>query len=285
VRRPLRNLFHRLAGPVIYERVQFRRHAGYFPDLAAPRSLCEKLAWRKLYQPLPMAVEVSDKIAVRRIVAAIVGERYLNDALLITDRPDDIDLDCLPDAFVAKTNHGSGLNVIVPDKARLDEADFRRRLRRYLGWRMGVLRNEWWYDRIEPAVLIEPFLRDERYGVPLDFKVYVFHGEARFVEVHFDRFSWRHSLSLFDFDWRHVHSSPGGGLVDRPSRLEEIRDVAEALAADLDFVRIDLYCPNDERVLFGEITLTPGGGWSPFEPRAMDEYVGSFWRLDQSVRR
>jgi len=51
---------------------------------------------------------------------------------------------------------------------------------------------------------------------------------------------------------------------------------AETLGADLDFVRVDLYDVGN-RIYFGEMTSTPGGGFARFDPQAMDEHLGRLW--------
>lgn len=52
-------------------------------------------------------------------------------------------------------------------------------------------------------------------------------------------------------------------------------EIAETLAEDLDYVRVDLYCVNDSRIVFGELTLAPGR--RPFEPRDYDWKFGAYW--------
>jgi len=53
-------------------------------------------------------------------------------------------------------------------------------------------------------------------------------------------------------------------------------EYAEALGRGLDYIRVDLYdTPN--KVYFGELTPTPAGGTEPFEPRALDGFLGRLW--------
>lgn len=51
---------------------------------------------------------------------------------------------------------------------------------------------------------------------------------------------------------------------------------AEALAHDLDFVRIDFY-EIDGRPRFGEMTFYPGSGLDPFDPAELDIIMGALW--------
>jgi hypothetical protein len=64
--------------------------------------------------------------------------------------------------------------------------------------------------------------------------------------------------------------------VREPPNLELMLQTAEALGADLDFVRVDLYDVGN-RIYFGEMTSTPGGGFVRFDPQAMDEHLGQLW--------
>jgi hypothetical protein len=54
-------------------------------------------------------------------------------------------------------------------------------------------------------------------------------------------------------------------------------EVAAALGAAFDFVRVDLYDVDGE-VWFSELTPYPGGGLDRFDP-ALDEWLGARWQL------
>jgi hypothetical protein len=54
-------------------------------------------------------------------------------------------------------------------------------------------------------------------------------------------------------------------------------EIAEHLSADFDFARIDLYSPDDDTIVFGEITLSPTGGTGDFHPRVWDFRLGALW--------
>jgi TupA-like ATPgrasp len=269
-------------GRVNYERLQFRRHVGYVPNLERPASFMEKIAWRKLYGQLPTAPLLSDKLAVREHVSRVAGSKYLNTLFDAVERPEAIDFNALPRSFVAKANHGSGMTMLIPDRCQINNEAVRARLGDYLAWNFGQETNEWWYQRIDRRILLEKLQHDDAYGVPQDYKFYVFNGVAKFVHVDVDRLG-NHTCNFYDLDWQPAsfriayQGDVEGPPVPRPSKLTEMKELAEALATDLDFVRVDLYCVNDEQVMFGEMTLAPGAGWAPFEPSEADATVGSYW--------
>jgi hypothetical protein len=58
---------------------------------------------------------------------------------------------------------------------------------------------------------------------------------------------------------------------------------AETLGRDWDFVRADFYDTGD-RLFFGELTMTPGGGRDRFRPEEFDRYLGGLWKIRTQYR-
>ena len=69
----------------------------------------------------------------------------------------------------------------------------------------------------------------------------------------------------------------------RPARLEELLDLAERLAAGVDFVRVDLY-DLPQRIVFGELSSFPAGGDSPFYPESFNAEFGRHWTPPRRYR-
>lgn len=141
--------------------------------------------------------------------------------------------------------------------------------RSYGGWL-----DEWGYRAVPRGLLIEPFI-----GVapvlPIDYKLYVFHGRVAAIQVHLDR-ATNHRWTLFDRDWRRL--ADGGVEAEMPPPLALGRMIAgaEILADGFDFVRIDFY---DVGAVprFGEMTFYPGSGLDPFDPPLLDAMLGQWW--------
>jgi len=259
--------------------MMFERGNGYRPDLKDPRRMNEKLAWRKLYQRIPFAPAISDKLAVREYVSQRAGPQYLRDLIAVYEDANAIDFDKLPNAFVAKANHASGFNVFVPDKASADLEAIRRKLHRFLMTRdYGKYKNEWWYSRIQPRIIIEPLLTDREWSPPVDYELYTFDGVVKVIALTFDRFGTiRKSHYTPDWQFMDLTALPTGPETPRPKHLDEIIEVAQALGRGIDYARMDLLCPNDERVIFGEVTLAPRAGWARFSMPETDLHLGSLW--------
>ena len=262
---------------------KFAETFGYPLDWKNPRTLNEKLNWMKLHVRDPLQKVAADKYAVRAHVAAKVGEQYLIPLIRKCDRAEEIRFAELPAAFVLKTNHGSGQNWIVRDKAREDERKVVRQFREWLATNHYAASREWPYKGMPPAVVIEELLLDENGRIPSDFKFHCFGGKVATIQVDLDR-ETAHRRNFYDLDW-HLQpfiwtewegsqpSWPNGRAVPRPEALPEMIRVAETLAADFPYARIDLfYCGG--KVYFGEITFYHGGAFERFDPPEFDRFFG-----------
>jgi len=69
----------------------------------------------------------------------------------------------------------------------------------------------------------------------------------------------------------------------RPRNLEDMIRVAEAIAGDMEFARVDLYSGGKSRIRFGEITFTPGNA-AHFSDFKFDQWLGSHFGRRQVNR-
>jgi hypothetical protein len=258
---------------------KFRR----LPNIEAPTTLNEKLLWKKLYGYKPLHTTITDKYAVREWVADRIGQEYLIPMIAAFETVKELDFERLPESFIIKTSHGSGQNVIIHSKDFVDESQVKRLLRGWLKENHYHLSKEPQYKDIKPRLIVEKLLTDADGCVPMDFKFHCFHGQVEAIQVDIDRFD-DHRRNFYDTDWkllaftwsawdRHGPLWPNGRAVERPAALEEMIKVARSLAAEFDYIRVDLFnC--DGKVYFGELTLHPGGGWERFDPPEYDRFFG-----------
>ncbi len=262
---------------------QFLKTFGYPLDWDHPRTLNEKLNWMKLNFRDPRQQIAADKYAVRAHVAARIGESCLIPLIRTYGRAEDIRLGELPAAFVLKVNHGSGQNWIVRDKAREDGRAVVRQFREWLATSHYAASREWPYKGMKPRIVAEQLLLDEAGRIPSDFKLHCFGGKVATIQVDLDR-ETAHRRNFYDLDWRlqpfiwtewagDRPAWPNGRAVARPAGLAEMVQVAETLAADFPYARIDLFdCTG--RIYFGEITFYHGGGFERFDPPDYDRLFG-----------
>ena len=273
-----------------------------------PRTFNEKVRYKMLRDHRPLLATMADKVAVRDHVAALVGPHVLPDLLHVLDDPTDLLHVALPPAYVLKPTHGSGVAVVVSDRAdahsRLPEPQHawgyhhvrpehasRERLaaagRSWLSQLYGQGPNrEWAYGHVPRRLVVEELLTGDDGGVPDDYKFFVFHGTCHYVQVDQGRFG-RRTQDFFTRDWEHLPLSGGNPWavprVPRPARLDEMLAMAEQLSKGTDFVRVDLY-DLPRRLVFGELSSLPAGGDSPFEPDSFNLVFGTHWTPPRRYR-
>jgi hypothetical protein len=254
------------------------------------------------------AVRLADKVAARDYVREAAGEPYLVQALAIVDRAEDIAFDALPERFIVKSNRTSGRNFVVRDRSRMDVSGIRRLVDSLLKMEYGRRQGEHWYADIAPKILIERWLQDADTPIPFDYQFHVFHGKVEFIRVNSEKvFSddfWgnfptfgqtyvdnRQAVhACYDRDWqlapfRFAVGVPPRTPLKRPAAADEMIAVAEKLAGDWGYVRVDLYCLNDREVYFGELTFAHAGGHFRLVPAAYSEYFGGLWDIHRRYVR
>jgi hypothetical protein len=278
---PARKFFKAAVGPYLYELARGIIARKSIPRLLKPVTFNDKICHRKLFEHDPHFQVVQDKWLVRKFVEERVGSILLTQMYYCGDDIEAIDFDALPQSFVLKGTHGSGPSYLlfVGDKRELEPEQLRRVAGQILSESFGFMSNEWWYAKIKPQVLVEEMLHDDEYGIPLDYKFFLFHGEVRFVQVDYARYI-DHTRTFYDRGWRPQEFTLRyrmGPVTPKPEPLEEMIRIAESIGKDFDFVRIDLYCVNHRRIVFGEITLAPEAGWGRFQPSKWDNRLGAMW--------
>ncbi|MCP4371491.1 MAG: glycosyltransferase [Deltaproteobacteria bacterium] len=247
-----------------------------------PRRFSEKVWSRQLHDRDPRLTLISDNLRVRDYVAGKGGGGYLIPLLWNGASPAEIPFDDLPLEFVIKTNHGCGFNIIVKDKSQLDREKIKRRLKKWIDTNyckdtcLGIA---WGYKNIKPHIIIESFLKENE-KAPVDFKFYCFAGRVEFLTMHFDRFK-EHKTRSFNRNFKPHEFRYGfdvwSGEVQRPLNFEAMVQLAESLAEEFDFMRVDLYNVGG-RIYFSELTPYPGGVSLKFKPDSYDYFLSEKWK-------
>lgn len=263
-----------------YLSILYRANIGRKIHWKNPVTFNEKLQWLKVYNRNPQHATMVDKYRVRDYVANTIGEEYLIPLLGVWKDAQSIDFDALPEKFVLKCNHNSGLGMcICTDKSALDLEIVKSGLTKGLQQNYYLTGREWCYKNVEPRIIAETFMQDKT-GELRDYKFMCFNGKVKCSFVCSDRFSGDGlHVTFFDRNWnvmpfeRHYPARKEG--IEKPEKYEEMLELAEKLAQDHPFVRVDLY-EVDGQIYFGELTLYPGSGFEEFTPEEWDEILGSW---------
>lgn len=273
-------------------RVRMAAKVGYWPNLRRPRTFNEHIAVAKVQRDARLPI-VSDKRRVREFVADRIGAQYLP-AVYAVLRPCPypeserrrifhLDFAGAPGSFVVKPTHMSGRVRIVRDKASEDEAALFTTVQDWLARSYGRDKGEWWYAQVPHRVLFEELLCEEEGSLPVDYKLFCFHGRAKLLQVDFARFDGHRQL-LTTLDGHRLPCmvntfTPYDGPFRLPAKLPEMVLAAEALAEGFDFMRVDLYCIG-ERIVFGEMTPCPQSAMGRFTPKEWDVRLGMLFEED-----
>ena len=244
-------------------------------DLSNPVTFNEKLQWLKLYDRRPEYTMMVDKYLVRDYIANKLGEEYLIPLLGVWDDPDDIDFDSLPDRFVLKCNHNSGLGMcICKNKSMLNIKKVKADLRKGLKQDYYLTGREWPYKNVPRKIIAEKYMEDNSLHELRDYKFFCFGGQVKCFKVDFDRFI-EHHANYYDRDGNLLEYDR---KIELPKTLNKMIELAEKLSTGIPFLRVDFYDVNG-KIYFGELTFFPASGLGEFIPQEWDLKLGEWITL------
>lgn len=256
----------------LFLKIIFRLKMRYRLDLNNPKTFNEKIQWLKLYDRNPLYTSLVDKYEVRQFVKEKIGEEYLIPLLGVWDNFDDIDFEALPNQFVLKCTHDSGGLVICKDKSKLDIAAARKKIVDSLNFNYYWATREWPYKNVPPRIIAEKYMEDSTDGELRDYKFYTFKGEPKFLLLATNRQSkGGPNFDYFDMEGNHLpltnhwHPQNVETVPHMPQQYRSMQDLCRKLASDFPQVRVDFY-EVDGKILFGEMTFFPQGGFLRLHP-------------------
>ncbi|SHF33613.1 TupA-like ATPgrasp [Arenibacter palladensis] len=266
-------------------KIYYEYYSGKKLDLDNPVEFYEKISWYKVFFRPKILNQLVDKYAVKAYVEDKIGKQYLNETLAVYDRSSEVDFDKLPDQFVIKGVHGYHFNLIVKDKKKLNKIKSRYLLKKWMSknqyYRGG---KEWAYKDVKPRLIAEKYLEEMGKEVLNDYKFFCFDGSPKFVQIDIDRGS-KNSRCYYDMEWNkldlYTQKIPYyEGEIDRPENFGEMKIVAQKLAANLPFTRVDLYSIQG-KTLFGEMTFYPSDARNSFLPEKYNKIIGDYFVLPE----
>lgn len=100
--------------------IQHLKKMGLSANLDNPKTIQEKLAYLNVYDTNPLKVKCADKVLIHDYCKEVLGTDICIPLIKTYNKTSEIDWNELPDSFVMKCNHGSGMNIIVKDKKSMN---------------------------------------------------------------------------------------------------------------------------------------------------------------------
>jgi hypothetical protein len=205
----------------------------------------------------------ADKYEVRVYVKKCGFEELLIPLYGVYDKAEDIDFDKLPEKYMLIANNGCGSDYyyINDGLTEINRNEVIEKMQYALATNyVKYSRYEYQYANIQPKILCEKLLENDNQERIDDYKVVCVDGVPQKILVCTNRTKGR---DYYSTDWQYLdhvkEKYKSGRLTPKPKCLELMLNAAAALSKPFPLARIDFYIV-DDRLYFGEITLTPCGG-------------------------
>jgi len=268
---------------IYFNKIFFLYKNRYYPNFKEPESFNEKINYIKLYSKNPLRKVIADRLSVREFVKDHAQECKLIKILWYGNTFSKNTYDSLPNKFVIKANHGSGM-VLIVDKNNMD---FEEVYEISHGWQKinyGAITRQPLYNDLDKILIVEEFLDFGFESVP-DYKFMCINGRVEFIQVDFDRFI-HHKRNIYNRDFERInvrYEFPVGDDMKKPKLLNKAIEIAEKLSKDFDLLRVDLYL-SDDAIFFGELTNTPDNGYGRFYPKEFDFALGRKMHFEKEFK-
>lgn len=224
----------------------------------------DKIKWISIFDCNDLKIYCADKLNVRSYVKEKIGKDISVPIIKVYDNVNQIEKSELPDSFVIKCNHGSGWNIIVKDKEKIEFEFIKSKVKRWLSMDYSKNCGELHYHWIKPLAFSEKYLADVIY----DYRFYCFNGQPIFMDV-VNRSSEKF-YNTYDLDFNPI---PGMRIektnynaVKKPNSLDIMLEYARILCKDFKFVRVDFFYL-DDIIYLSELTFTPAAGSHRFNDK------------------
>lgn len=257
-------------------------------DLENPVTIQDKINWMKLYDSTPLKTRCADKIQVHDYCKEKLGVDLCIPILHVYNRVEDIKWNELPKQFVIKCNHGSGMNIIVRDKGKLNIQEVSSKLKKFMqddfAYHVGY---EMHYHDIPHRIFVEEYKEDDNQKSSLfDYKFWCFNGEPKFMTIT-DGFG-HGDMSFYDMNFQKTNISRNDFKepktpFKKPENFDKMIEYSKKLSEDFLFVRVDFYEVGGKLYL-GELTFTPGAGFMKFKDKNQDKMIGDMLSLGDRAK-
>ena len=249
-------------------------------NLKKPMTFNEKIQWLKLYDRKEIYHVIVDKYEVKKYVSQKIGEEYIIPTVGVWKDIKSININALPNSFVMKATHDSGGVYICKNKNNYNFKECFYKLEKSMKHDFYLNSREWAYKGVNSRIIAEEFLEDNDLK---DYKFFCFNGECKLFKIDFDR-ETKHGANYYDINGNilpfgeKICPPNYNKIINLQTNLNKMITLAEKLAEEIPFVRVDFYNQNG-KIYFGEMTLYPSSGIGPFTDEKWDLKLGEWISL------
>lgn len=229
----------------------------------------------------------ADKLRVKKYINDLnISNLKVPKLIKVLGKKDKLDLNIAKDCVI-KTNNGWNDIIIIKNNkidkmiARAKKLDLKKENYQY--WKEISLvpqkkKYEDHYKFIKPEILCEEYLGDNL----VDYKFYCIHGKVEFILLMKGRFNkvckfyLNRNLELNPFTTSTKICKDIKLNDNNKKKIREMIRISERISSIFEFARIDLYLINN-KIYFGEITLTPMACNVKINPPEYDLILGKKW--------
>lgn len=269
--------FHRYveSNPKQFIDEAFEYAFGHKVNWEHPQDINEVIQWLKLYSDTSQWSLFADKYRVREYVKSCGLEHLLVPLYGKWDHVWQINWRKLPERFIMKVNNGSGDTRICRSKKDIDKLEWMSYFMILLHHKIGYDTYEPHYWRIKPCIIAEQLLDHTKQVISsaslIDYKVWCFHGEPKYIWVVINRNKESCDTDMYDIYWNRrsdmclytAHYKQVNCFIPSPKNLTEMLSAAKKLSVGVPLVRVDFY-EVDSKLYFGEMTMASAGGYNDF---------------------
>ena len=263
--------------PYLKGRQYIMKNQGKKYEESKLETIQDKLNYLLIHESPENKTELVDKILVKNYSKKILHEDISVPILKIYNKISEINLDDLPEKFILKCNHGSGMNIVCSDKNKFNLTKATEKLNKWMNINYGLKRFEYQYLNVKKKIFAEKYLDDNI----IDYKFNCFNGEPKFIrtKIHINgknlnnHYSLNWTLTDIEFNWKDYIRDPSIKIA-KPKNLDKMIYYARKLSSPFCFCRVDFY-EVDNKVYLGELTFAPANIGMNYNDDKMRKYLGN----------
>ena len=241
----------------------------------------DKLNYLLIYESPEEKTKIVDKILLRNYSEKMLGKDICPPILKIYNDIDEINLDELPEKFVLKCNHGSGMNLFCENKSNFNLTKAKFTLSHWMNINYGLVGFEYQYLNVKRRVFAEQFLENDI----INYKFSCFNGEPKLIRVK-GNIKGKKLYNIYYINWTISNIELDNKfyrLTDKfkkPIYFDKMINYTRLLSSDYCYCRVDFYEVNNT-VYLGEITFTPFNTKINYKNNETQIYLGKLLNISK----